>query len=46
MLNALIIDKDATDYFRGIVKVGERSQRVLELTEAVIRLNPGHYSAW
>ena len=38
--------KDAAGYFRAIVKAGERSPRVLELTEAVIRLNPGHYSAW
>lgn len=39
-------DKDATDYFRGIVKKGEKSLRVLELTEAIIRINPAHYSAW
>ncbi|KAK7681413.1 hypothetical protein QCA50_015505 [Cerrena zonata] len=38
--------KDATDYFRGIVKTNEKSQRVLELTETVIRMNPAHYSAW
>ncbi|GLB42223.1 putative protein prenyltransferase alpha subunit repeat [Lyophyllum shimeji] len=38
--------KDATDYFRGIVKTGEKSERVLELTESIIRLNPAHYSAW
>ncbi|KAI9509310.1 protein prenylyltransferase [Russula earlei] len=38
--------KDATDYFRGIVKTGEKSPRVLELTETIIRLNPAHYSAW
>ncbi|ESK86396.1 farnesyltransferase geranylgeranyltransferase type i alpha subunit [Moniliophthora roreri MCA 2997] len=38
--------KDATDYFRGIVKIGERSQRVLELTKAIIDMNPGHYSVW
>ncbi|KAI0296470.1 hypothetical protein BC826DRAFT_1103883 [Russula brevipes] len=38
--------KDATDYFRSIVKLGEKSQRVLELTETIIRLNPAHYSAW
>ena len=42
----LAIDKDATDYFRGIVKTGEMSPRVLELTEKIIRLNPAHYSAW
>ncbi|KAI0074099.1 farnesyltransferase [Panus rudis PR-1116 ss-1] len=38
--------KDATDYFRGIVRTGEKSERVLELTEAIIRMNPAHYSAW
>ncbi|EKM57639.1 uncharacterized protein PHACADRAFT_251373 [Phanerochaete carnosa HHB-10118-sp] len=38
--------KDATDYFRGIVKTGETSERVLELTEDIIRMNPAHYSAW
>ncbi|PFH48708.1 hypothetical protein AMATHDRAFT_5561 [Amanita thiersii Skay4041] len=38
--------KDATDYFRGIVKIGEQSQRVLELTESIIRQNPAHYTAW
>ncbi|KAM6503430.1 farnesyltransferase [Amanita muscaria] len=38
--------KDATDYFRGIVKAGEKSQRVLELTESIIRQNPAHYTAW
>ncbi|TRM63637.1 hypothetical protein BD626DRAFT_431490 [Schizophyllum amplum] len=38
--------KDATNYFRGIVKTGEKSERVLELTEDIIRQNPAHYSAW
>jgi len=38
--------RDCTDYFRGIVKAGEMSNRVLELTEDIIRLNPAHYSAW
>ena len=40
------VDKDAMDYFRGIVKTGELSPRVLELTEHIIRLNPGMYSVW
>ena len=39
-------DRDATDYFRGIVKVGEMSERALNVTETVIRLNPAHYTAW
>jgi protein farnesyltransferase/geranylgeranyltransferase type-1 subunit alpha len=38
--------KDATDYFRGILKTGEKSERVLELTEDIIHLNPAHYTAW
>ncbi len=38
--------KDATSYFRGIVKSGEMSPRVLDLTEHIIRLNPAHYTAW
>ncbi|KAH9962993.1 hypothetical protein BC827DRAFT_1196331 [Russula dissimulans] len=35
----------ATEYFRGIVKMGEKSPRVLQLTETIIRLtgNPTHY---
>lgn len=46
MLTFANLDKDATDYFRGIVKKGEKSQRVLQLTEHIIQLNPAHYSAW
>jgi len=38
--------RDAADYFRGIVKAGEMSERVLDLTEHIIRQNPAHYSAW
>ncbi|KZV95848.1 protein prenylyltransferase [Exidia glandulosa HHB12029] len=38
--------KDATDYFRGVVAVGEKSPRVLQLTERIIRLNPAHYTVW
>ncbi|KAF8306023.1 protein prenylyltransferase [Clavulina sp. PMI_390] len=38
--------KDATNYFRAIVKKGEHSKRVLDLTEHIIRLNPSHYSVW
>ena len=41
-----LADKDATDYLRGIIAVGEHSERVLELTEHIIRLNPAHYTVW
>ncbi|KAG8938892.1 CAAX geranylgeranyltransferase alpha subunit, partial [Tulasnella sp. 419] len=33
-------------YFRAIVKAQEYSPRVLELTEAIVRMNPAHYSVW
>jgi len=38
--------KDAMDYFRGIVRKGEKSERVLKLTEHIIGMNPGMYSVW
>ena len=41
-----IADKDATDYFRGVMATGERSERVMELTEHLIRMNPAHYTVW
>lgn len=34
------------DYFRAAKAKGEKSERVLELTEAIIRLNPAHYTVW
>lgn len=34
------------DTFRALVKVNEKSQRTIEVTEALIRMNPGHYSIW
>ena len=40
------LDKEAMEYFRGIVKMAEYSPRVLELTEFIIRLNPAHYTIW
>ncbi|KAH8103042.1 protein prenylyltransferase [Cristinia sonorae] len=38
--------KDATEYFRAIVKADEVSERVLQLTYDIISMNPAHYSAW
>ncbi|KAG8993310.1 CAAX geranylgeranyltransferase alpha subunit [Tulasnella sp. JGI-2019a] len=38
--------KDAMSYFRAIVKAEEYSDRVLPLTEHLLRLNPAHYSVW
>ena len=46
ILHDPLSDKDASGYFRAIIKKGEKSERVLDLTETVIRLNPAHYSAW
>ncbi|WVW85575.1 hypothetical protein I302_107613 [Kwoniella bestiolae CBS 10118] len=38
--------RDAMDYFRAIAASEERSERVLELTETIIRMNPAHYTVW
>jgi len=40
------IDRDAMDYFRAISASGEKSERVLELTETIVRQNPAHYTVW
>jgi hypothetical protein len=34
------------DYFRAIAAEREYSERVLELTEEIIRRNPAHYTVW
>jgi protein farnesyltransferase/geranylgeranyltransferase type-1 subunit alpha len=34
------------NYFRAIVSKGEQSERVLGLTEHIIRRNPAHYTVW
>jgi protein farnesyltransferase/geranylgeranyltransferase type-1 subunit alpha len=34
------------DTFRALVKKNEKSARGLEITEVLIRLNPGHFSIW
>lgn len=39
-------DRDAMDYFRAISATGEKSERALELTETIIRMNPAHYTVW
>src|SRR5690606_23983606 len=33
-------------YLRALIHTKELSQRTLEVTAAVIRLNPAHYTAW
>ena len=37
---------EAMAYFRAVVSGGEKSERVLGLTEDIVRMNPGHYSVW
>jgi protein farnesyltransferase/geranylgeranyltransferase type-1 subunit alpha len=37
---------DATAYLRAVMATGEKSERVLELTGDVIKLNPAHYTVW
>ncbi|KAF1987732.1 protein prenylyltransferase [Aulographum hederae CBS 113979] len=37
---------EAMDYLRAVMATNEMSERVLELTERVIRMNPAHYTVW
>ncbi|GAA5970885.1 hypothetical protein JCM11641_004493 [Rhodosporidiobolus odoratus] len=38
--------RDAMDTFRALLAKQEKSERVLEVTEHIIQMNPGHYSIW
>ena len=40
------IDTEAMGYFRALQKSQEVSERALELTRAVIQMNPAHYTVW
>lgn len=39
-------DISAMSTFRYILKQNEMSKRVLDLTSAIVKLNPAHYTVW
>jgi protein farnesyltransferase/geranylgeranyltransferase type-1 subunit alpha len=40
------VDSDAIGYFRAIADKEEYSERALDVTLRVIKLNPAHYTVW
>ena len=39
-------DKNCMDIFRGALKNGEHSLRVIELTAAILEINAANYTVW
>lgn len=37
---------EATSYLRAVMAENEMSERALKLTQAVIAMNPAHYTVW
>lgn len=37
---------EAMSYLRAVMAMNEKSQRVLELTVDIIKMNPAHYTVW
>ena len=37
---------EAMSYFRAVMAKDEKSDRVLGLTEHIIKMNPAHYTIW
>ena len=37
---------EAMSYLRAVMADNEKSERVLGLTEDIIRMNPAHYTVW
>lgn len=38
--------KDAHDYLRSLLKMGELSERALKLTEIALNINAANYTTW
>ena len=37
---------EAMSYLRAVMSQDEKSERVLDLTEDIVKMNPGHYTVW
>lgn len=44
--NICILDRRLMDIFRGVIRVGEFSPRVLLLTADILEINSANYTVW
>lgn len=42
----LHVDRQLMDIFRGVIRIEERSERVLQLTEELLAINAANYTVW
>ena len=38
--------RELMDIFRGVLRIGEKSERVLQLTQAILAINAANYTVW
>ena len=46
IIRSALLDRKLMDLFRGVMRVGDKSSRVLNLTEAILDINAANYTVW